>query len=130
MQVGEKELDDLCHGSLGEMYEAVHTVHPGRGAKGEHRVTTDGVAILLRRARLRLEGREHVEFMAGKAGFEGEVHQHALLATARDIETGAQVPCGTFFAIEPTSNLQLSRDRTEPRSRLSRDRSCEHGGVS
>ncbi|KAJ1491744.1 hypothetical protein T484DRAFT_1773451 [Baffinella frigidus] len=90
-EVGEKELDDLCHGSLGEMYEAVHTVHPGRGAKGEHRVTTDGVAILLRRARLRLEGREHVEFMAGKAGFEGEVHQHALLATARDIETGAQV---------------------------------------
>ena len=91
-EVGEEQLADLMapNSTLAAMYEAVHTLHPGKGASGRYHVaTTDGVAVLLRRARLCIEGHDHVDIMHKH---KEEVYQHSLLVGARDVETDTQVP--------------------------------------
>ena len=82
-EVGEEQLADQMapNSTLAAMYEAVHTLHPGKGASGW--------AILLRRARLCIEGRDHVDIVSVE---KGPHEPHSLLVGARDVETGAQVP--------------------------------------
>lgn len=82
-EIGEAQLADIMP-HVQDAYEEVHKVHPGRGA-------SDGVAILLRRKKLRLEGRDHVDMLAREEEYAGDVYMRAVLATARVVDTGEEV---------------------------------------
>eukprot|EP00802_Teleaulax_amphioxeia_P005745 Tamp_05749.p1 GENE.Tamp_05749~~Tamp_05749.p1 ORF type:complete len:583 (-),score=96.97 Tamp_05749:583-2331(-) len=99
-EVGESQLDDL-QPYISELYELRFAVHPGRGAK-------DGVAVLVRKARLQIEESHTLKILSKE--FMGHHYMSAMLVTARDVATGARVlvVSAHFFAkkaVDPRGTL-------------------------
>jgi hypothetical protein len=82
-EVGQAQLDDL-QPYVSQLYELRFAAHPGRGAK-------DGVAVLVRKARLQIEEDHTLEILAKEKDLKGQHYMSAMLVTARDVATGARV---------------------------------------
>lgn len=95
-EVGKEQLADI-ESFTSELYESRHTVHPLRSSN-------DGVAILVRKARLRIESHETLPLIGVhntqvREEARGVHRMSALLATARDVVTGTPVllGCAHFY---------------------------------